>query len=142
MLANMLHLLITKIELFDPTSESASVTLESDSGQVVAFCFPCSYEVGDRVPNRLHVLESTKLQSPYFNDWGDDERAQASLERLHRADNYAYSGCGKVIDPDDGLVQVCDFVLDFGDLPAGAEFVEFDITRLDLRPNRLSSCGR
>lgn len=57
--ANMLHLLITKIELFDPRSESAS-----DSGQMVVFCFPCSYEVGDHVPNRLHVHESTKLQLP------------------------------------------------------------------------------
>lgn len=131
--ANMHHLLITKIERFDPTSEGASVTLESDVGQVVVFCFPCSYEVGDRVPNRLYVLDSTKPHSPYFNDWADEERAQASLDRLHRARDYAYSGCGKVIDPNDGLVQVCGFVLEFDDLPAGAEFVEFDITRLDLR---------
>ncbi|SHN37349.1 hypothetical protein [Rhizobacter sp. OV335] len=129
----MHDLLITKIERFNPTSESASVTLGCVDGQVVAFCFPCSYEVGDLVPNRLYVLDSTKLQSPYFNDWADEEQAQASRERLHRTRDYAYSGCGKVIDPHDGLVQVCGFILDFGDVPPGAEFVEFDITRLDLR---------
>jgi hypothetical protein len=98
----MHDLLITKIERFDPTSESASVTLGCVDGQVVAFCFPCRYEVGDLVPNRLYVLDSTKLQSPYFNDWADEEQAQASRERLHRTRDYAYSGCGKVVDPHEG----------------------------------------
>lgn len=129
----MHDLLIVEIERLAPTSESASVTLESDSGRVTAFCFPCGYEVGDRVPNRLYVLDSTKLQSPCFDDWADEEQAQASVERLDRTLGYAHSGCGKVIDSRHGLVQACGFVLDFGDLPAGAEFVEFEINRLDLR---------
>ncbi len=129
----MHDLLITNIERFDLSSESASVTLESDAGQVVAFCFPCGYEVGDRVPNRLYVLDSTKVQSPYFEDWTDEERVQVSRERLDRARGYAYSGCGRVIDSQEGLVQARGFILDFGDVPAGAEAVEFEITRLDLR---------
>jgi excisionase family DNA binding protein len=31
---------------------------------VVAFCFPCGYGAGDRIPNRLNVLDSTKLEPP------------------------------------------------------------------------------
>jgi len=129
----MHDLLITGIERFDSTSESASVTLESDGGQAVAFCFPCDYEAGTRVPNRLYVLDAPKLQSPYFDDWGDAEKALASREWLRRIQGYSYAGCGKVIDARDGLVQVCGFIFDFGEVPAGTEFVEFEITRLDLR---------
>ncbi len=128
----MRDLLVTNVERFDATSESASVTLTSDAGEVVAFCFPCSCEPGASVPNRLHVLDTTKLQSPFLDDWPDDERELAAKERLHRTGEFAYGGCGKVIDPSAGLVLVQGFVFDFGEVPAGAEFVEFEVTRLDL----------
>lgn len=73
----MRDLLIAKVERIDPTSEDAFVTLNSESGQVVAALA--------RIPTVV-------------------------------------VGGG---DPNNGLVQACGFVIDFGEVPSGAEFVEF-----------------
>ena len=129
----MNNLVVIDVERYDATSESASVTLSSGLAEVVAFCFPCSCERGDAVPNVLHVLDATKLQTPFFDDWPEADRDAATRDLLNRTGPFAYSGCGKVVDSKAGLVLVRGFVFDFGEVPAGAEFVEFEITRLDLR---------
>jgi hypothetical protein len=128
----MRDLLVTGVERIEPTSEGAFVTLNSESGQVVAFCFPCAYDVGNYVGNRLHADYVVELQSPYFEDWPADERELASRERLDRTGTHSYSGCGRVLASNEGLVQVCGFVIDFGEVPAGVEFVEFEVTRFSL----------
>ena len=128
----MRDLLVAEVERIDPTSEGAFVTLNSESGQLIAFCYPCTYDVGDYVGNRLHADFVVELQSPYFEDWPTDERELAARQRLDRTGTQSYNGCGKVIDPCNGLVQVCGFVIDFGEVPSGAEFVEFDVTRFSL----------
>lgn len=128
----MRDLLVAKVERVDPTSEDAFVTLNSESGQVVAFCFPCAYEPGEYVGNHLYADLATDLQSPYFDDWPADERERASRERLDRTGGHSYSGCGRVVDAGKGLVQVRGFVIDFGEVPSGAEFVEFEVTRFSF----------
>lgn len=127
------HLHVARVKQFGPGSESASVTLRSGQGEVIAFCFPCSANEGTRVPNRLHALDAPLLQAAYLDDWPASQRDLASMERLDHVGNYAYSGCGKVVDAAEGLVVALGFVLDFGETPAGAEHVEFQVTRLDLR---------
>ena len=128
----MRELLVAEVERIDPTSEDAFVTLNSESGQVVAFSFPCGYDVGNYVGNLLHADFVVELQSPYFKDWPAVERELASRERLDRTGAYSYSGCGRVIDHNNGLVQACGFVIDFGEVPSGTEFVEFEVTRFSL----------
>jgi hypothetical protein len=128
----MRDLLVAEVERIDPSSEGAFVTLNSESGQLVAFCDPCSYDVGDYVGNRLHADFVEELQSPYFEDWPADQREHAARQRLDRTGTHSYSGCGQVIDPRNGFVQVCGFVIDFGEVPSGAEFVEFEVTRFSL----------
>lgn len=113
-------------------SEDADVTLSSDVTTVVAFCFQCSYKVGQTVPNLLHPVMVGELQSPYLQDWPADEKALVSAERLERHGSSGYRGCGEVVDQAEGLVQVRGFVFNFGDVPAGAETVRFQFDRLDL----------
>ncbi|MBI3345723.1 MAG: hypothetical protein HY020_00755 [Burkholderiales bacterium] len=128
----MRDLSVAEVERVDPTSEDAFVTLNSESGQVIAFCFPCAHEVGDQVANLVYADGVEELQSPYLEDWPVEDRELASRERLDRTGAHSYSGCGRVISSDDGLVQVCGFILDFGEVPSGAAFVEFVVTRLSL----------
>ena len=127
------HLRVARVQQFALGSESASVTLTSGQGEVVAFCFPCSVGEGARVPNRLHVLDAPLLQAAYLDDWPASQRELASVERLDHLGGYAYRGCGKVVDAAEGLVLALGFLLDFGETLEGAEHVEFQVTRLDLR---------
>lgn len=124
-------LLVTDVDRFSQDSESASVTLSSGIGEVVVFDYPCNAKVGSYVPNRLGVLEAPVLRSPYFADWSDEDRDLASADRLERTGEFSYRGCGFVLDSNDGLVLVRGFVLAFGELPIGAQHVEFEVTRLD-----------
>jgi len=128
----MRDLLVAEVERIDPTSEGAFVTLNSESGQLVTFCYPCACDAGDHVGNRLHADFVVELQSPYFEDWPAAERELAARQRLDRTGTHSYSGCGQIIAPRNGLVQVCGFVIDFGEVPSGAEFVEFEVTRFSL----------
>jgi hypothetical protein len=125
-------LLVTRVDRFSADSESASVTLASGLGDVVAFSCPCDAVVGARVPNLLSVLEAPVLQAPCLNDWPAEERERLSLDRLERTGQFSYVGCGAVLDPSEGLMLARGFLLDFGEVPAGAEHVEFEITRLDF----------
>ena len=125
-------LVVTNVEPYAPGSECASVTLASRLGKVVVFCHARKVCEGDRVPNRLQVLDAPVFQAAYLDDWPADEREEAAKERLDSTGEFAYSGCGRVLDAEQGHVLALGFVLDFGDVPAGAEHVEFEITRLDL----------
>lgn len=106
------------------------MALTSDQGEVTAFCHPCSLVPGQRIPNRLKVLDVRLLQSPYCDDWPEDERARLGQDRLIRKGHYQYVGTGQVVDAERGLVLVAGFVIDFGDVPA-VDHVEFDILRFD-----------
>lgn len=99
---------------------------------VVAFCFQCSYKVGQTVPNLLHPVMVSELESQYLRDWPADEKALASAEQLECHGSYRYRGCGEVVDQAEGLVRARGFVFHFGDVPAGAETVRFQFDRLDL----------
>lgn len=123
---------MAEVERIDPISEGAFVTLNSESGQLVAFCYPFACDLDDHVGNRLHADFVVELRSPYFEDWSAAERELAARQRLDRTGTHSYSGCGQVIDPRNGLVQACGFVIDFGEVPSGAEFVEFEVTRFSL----------
>lgn len=121
-------LLVVRVD--PPAGEAASVTLSSGQGEVTAFCYPCSLVVGQRIRNRLTVLDVRKLQAPYGDDWPQDEREGLAQDRMIRQGHYEYVGTGKVIDVNRGLVAVQGFLIDFGDVPA-VDHVEFDILRLD-----------
>ena len=125
-------LVVTNVEPYAPGSECASVTVASPLGKVVVFCHTRAVCEGDRVPNRLQVLDAPVLQAAYLDDWPAGERQEAAKERLDRTGEFTYSGCGRVLDAEKGHVLALGFVLDFGDVPMGAEHVEFEITRLDL----------
>jgi hypothetical protein len=126
-------LFVTRVEPFAPDSDCASVTVASALSEVVVFCHASDVQAGGRVPNLLHVLDAPMLQAPYCADWPADAREQSAMHRLERIGEFAYAGCGSVLDAQQGHVLALGFVLDFGDVPAGADHVEFEITRLDLR---------
>lgn len=49
---------LTVIAVDPSDEESASVTLRSEHGELVAFCWPCDLKVSDIVENRLSVLDA------------------------------------------------------------------------------------
>jgi hypothetical protein len=126
-------LLVTRVEPFAPGSECASVTVASELGVVVVFCHARDVRAGSRVANRLRVLDAHVLQAADFKDRPADERPQSAIDRLERTGEFAYAGCGRVLDAEQGHVLALGFVLDFGDVPAGADHIEFEVTRLDIR---------
>lgn len=126
----MSTLLVERVEPYAPGDESASVTLRSAGGEVVAFCYPCSLAAGDRVENYLSVLDA-KVQAAYLSDWPESEKQERSKEWLLKVGPYAYKGCGAVLDQVHGLVEVLGFKIDLGSVPCEGH-VEFEIARLDL----------
>ena len=119
------------VVLVDPPDDGdASVTLRSEKGEVVAFCWPCDLKVGDVIENRLSVLEADVLAT-YFSDWPDDEKETLSTEWIERIGQYAYRGRGRVIDQTEGLVEVQGFIIEMDVLSDG--HVDFKIARLDVR---------
>jgi hypothetical protein len=125
-------LVVTLVTPYSPGDESADVTLRSERGEIVVFCYPCSLREGDTVPNRLSVLDGD-VRAAYLSDWSDDAKMASSVERLERIGvTYGYRGAGQVIDQAEGLVEVFGFVIDFGEVPCDGS-VEFEIERLDVR---------
>lgn len=112
-----------------PDGEAASVTLQSEQGQVVVFCHPCDLSVGDIIENRLSVLDA-EVRSAYLTDWPNGDKETHSLQRLERIGHYSYRGVGHVLDQSHGLVEVKGFVIEMDVLYEGP--VEFEISRLDL----------
>ncbi|WP_147330547.1 MULTISPECIES: hypothetical protein [unclassified Duganella] len=118
----------------DPVStgdESASVTLDSGKGQLVAFCWPCGLHVGDEVENRLSTLEGI-ARAAYFSDWPAEEIEALSSERIERTGHYSYEGRGRVVDEAEGLVEVNGFVIELSNVHCDG-YVDFEIKRLDVR---------
>jgi len=126
----MNDLLVTGVRPFSPGDESAEVTLSSGEAEVVAFSYPCSLAVGDRVPNLLSVLDG-QAKAPSFDDWPEDEKAYLSQERLERIGTWDYAGCGRCLDRTRGLIVVKGFVIDVGVVPFDGP-VEFEIKRLSV----------
>lgn len=120
---------LTVVLVDPPDDEGASVTLRSDKGEVVAFCWPCDLHVGDVIDNRLSVLGGDVLAS-YCSDWPDDEKETLSTEWIERIGHFAYRGRGRVIDQTQGLVEVLGFVIEMDVLSDG--HVDFNIARLDV----------
>ncbi len=127
----MTELLIKKIEPIGGDPESASVTLSNGENEIVVFCHPCWYEVGQFVPNLLNALDAEKLQSPYGEDWPIEEKETLSEEKLELINNWSYKGCGKVVDQSNGIFCVKGFNINVGELPCYGH-VEFIINRIDL----------
>jgi hypothetical protein len=122
---------VVLVERFSPGDESASVTLSSGIGEIVAFCWPCGLNVGDVIENRLSTLEGHG-RAAYFSDWPSDEIEALSFEWIKRTGNYSYKGRARVVDRSDGLVEVCGFMLELGDVLCDGH-VDFEIVRLDVR---------
>jgi hypothetical protein len=121
---------LTVVLVDPPDEEAASVTLRSAQGrELVAFCHPCNLQIGDVIDNRLFVLEAD-VRAAYFSDWPEAEKDALSSECIERTGHYAYRGRGRVINEDEGLVEIHGFLIEMGALSDG--FVDFEITRLDL----------
>ena len=127
----MRELVVVRVDPFAPGSESAEVTLSCGEAEVVAFCFPCFYRAGDRVPNLLHAMDGQAI-TPFLSDWPDDEKQRLSEERIERKAGFGYQGCGSTFSFNKGRIVVCGFVIELGELPWDGP-VEFDVERLDLR---------
>ena len=126
----MNDLLVTDVRPFSPGDDSAEVTLSSGQAEVVVFCHPCSCSVGDRVPNRLSVLDS-EVRAPFLLDWPEEEKLRLSQERLEKVGTWDYVGCGRCLDGNEGLVSVKGFVIEMGQMAWDGP-VEFEIKRLTL----------
>jgi hypothetical protein len=113
-----------------PDDEDASVTLRSDKGELVAFCWPCNLKIGDVIENRLSVMDADVLAT-YFSDWPEDEKRALSTEWIERIGHYAYRGRGRVINQMEGLVEVQGFIIEMDAESDG--YVDFEISRLDVR---------
>jgi len=113
-----------------PDDEDASVTLRSDKGELVAFCWPCNLKIGDVIENRLSVMDADVLTT-YFSDWPEDEKMALSTEWIERIGHYAYRGRGRVINQMEGLVEVQGFIIEMEAESDG--YVDFEISRLDVR---------
>jgi hypothetical protein len=123
-------LLVSSVEPYAPGDESASVTLRSNSAEIVAFCWPCALHVGDRIENHLSALDGV-ARAAYLSDWPEDERIERSKQRLEKVGPYAYQGCGRVIDRDAGLIEVLGFHIEIGEIPCEGS-VEFECLRLSV----------
>jgi hypothetical protein len=113
-----------------PDDEDASVTLRSDKGELVAFCWPCNLKIGDVIENRLSVMDADVLAT-YFSDWPEDEKMALSTEWIERIGHYAYRGRGRVINQMEGLVEVQGFIIEMDAESDG--YIDFEISRLDVR---------
>ncbi|WP_428380846.1 hypothetical protein [Nevskia ramosa] len=121
---------VKKVQRVAAESESAEVTLASSVAELVAFCFPCDLVEGQVIPNMLHGM-TQEAQAAYLNDWPDDLKASASVERLERVGTFGYVGCGKVLDHKSGMVEVLGFKLQLENLSCNG-VVEFKCTRIDI----------
>ena len=120
---------LTVVSVDSPDDEDASVTLRSQTGELVAFCWPCDLKVGDVIENRLSVLDADALAA-YLPDWPEAEKAALSVEWIERTAHFSYRGRRRVIDQAEGLVEVQGFVIEM-DVPCDGH-VDFQITRLDV----------
>lgn len=122
------QLKVVDIEL--DSDETATVTLENEISSIEVFCHLGEYSIGDKVNNLLNVLDAN-VKAAYLNDWPAQMIAEASKERIEQTGPYSYVGCGKVIDEQQGIIEVRGFLIELDDVPCN-DYVEFEINRLDL----------
>ncbi len=123
-------LVVDRVEPYAPGDESASVTLRSACGEIVAFCYPCELQAGDYIKNHLYALDAV-ARAAYLSDWPEDEKEARSKERLEKVGPYAYEGCGHVLDRASGLIEVLGFHIELGEVPCEGA-VEFGCVRVDI----------
>lgn len=123
-------LLVSQVTPFSPDSESAAVRLRSERGEIVVFSYPCEVVVGDVVPNLLGCILK-EAQAAYLTDWPDAEQQARSAERLEKVGPFAYRGCGRVVDQQEGIIEVLGFRIEFSDVPCDGP-IEFECERIDL----------
>lgn len=126
----MNSLTVIRVEPFSPGSESASVTLRSDRGEITVFSYPCEVNVGDVVPNHLYGMSSEALAA-CLNDWPDEEKQLRSEERLEKTGPFAYRGCGHVVEQSSGTIDVLGFHVELGEVLCDGA-IEFECERIDL----------
>lgn len=125
---SMRQLTVKKVEFYG--TETATVTLESNTSSIDVFCHMCEYKEGDKVNNHLHVLDA-EIKAAYLSDWSQDLIDEKSKERIEKTGTYSYVGCGKVVDTENSIIEVQGFRIEFDNIPFLGP-VEFEITRLDL----------
>lgn len=123
-------LIVSQVTPFSPDSESAEVRLRSEQGEIVVFSYPCDVAVGDLVPNLLGCILK-EAQAAYLNDWPESEQQARSVERLEKVGPFAYRGCGRVVDQQEGIIEVLGFRIDLGDVPCDGH-IDFECERVDL----------
>ena len=106
------------------------MTLRSDQAEIVAFCWPCDLQIGDKIENRLAGLVED-VSSAYFQDWPEREKEALSTQWIERTGHYSYRGRGRVIDSEAGLIEVLGFTIHLG-VPCYGH-ADFAISRLDTK---------
>ena len=122
------QLTVKDIEFY--SDETATVTLENEISAIEVFCHLGEYAIGDKVNNHLNALDAN-VKAAYLHDWPAKMIAEASKERIEQTGPYSYVGCGKVIDEEQGIIEVRGFLIELDDVPCN-RYVEFEINRLDL----------
>ena len=110
--------------------ETASVTLENQNASVEVFCHLCEYSEGDKVNNLLRVLDAD-VRAAFPFDWPAEKIKEASREWIKKTGPYSYKGIGRVIDENEGVIEVQGFRIEVGEFPCQGS-VEYEIYRLDL----------
>lgn len=122
------QLTVKKVDFYG--DETATITLESDTSSIEVFCHLCEYQEGDKVDNLLRVLDAD-VKAAYLSDWPEELIKEKSQERLEKTGQYSYAGCGKVVDFENGIIEVKGFRIALEEVPFNGS-VEFNIARLDL----------
>lgn len=101
----------------------------------MVFSFGRLLHLGDPVREPLSALDCD-VRAAYLEDWPEDVKSELGRDRIEATSwPYGYRGCGRVVDQDNGIIEVLGFFIDVGELDfvwPGAP-VEFDCIRLDLR---------
>ena len=109
----------------------------SGHAEISVFCWPCDLSPGDLVPNELSADLDGELKPACLEDWPAALKSDLSQERLERWPGkpaWAWRGCGRVVDPERGLIEVLGFRIDWGDIAVPQDTaVEFCCERFGLR---------
>lgn len=115
-------------------SDDASITLRCGATEITVFSFGRIVTVGDTVQEALSALDC-EIRAAYLVDWPEDVKNELAQDRIEKtALPYGYRGCGRVVDQENGVIEVFGFLIYVGDLDfvwPGA-VVEFECLRLDL----------
>ena len=124
----MNQLTVKKIVFYG--DETATVTLTSNISSVDVFCHLCEHKEGDKIENLLQVLDAN-IKAVDLCDYPAEMIEEMSKERIEKTGSFSYVGCGKVIDENEGIIEVQGFRIEVGELSCKGS-VQFKIDRLDL----------